>query len=304
MAKPAPSHSSPASNAQKINNENLNNNDNNTPKQNRSSIPEVAQIQEKPLNKQQPGHKSKAATQPHGIPPTSQRSMTTKQVSANKTGKLNTGLVGNALSAQFAGSKFATSFNLSKKTAHAVKAPKIKQEDLLEIEMENIEEQINNYLEFCDTISGKAWAPEDIIDILYVMTMSMDLDAVSIILIDPEKPEHFLPVVVRGFKSKPTDDVIELLESAIIPEKPSINWDKLISITGETEVVLAMWLLHEGLKSFSYVPIHDGQRIFGFLMLGNYEKKEHSPIRNQIMELSGGRLGLTLVVNAEEEDDE
>ena len=185
-------------------------------------------------------------------------------------------------------------FNLENVPSPLVGKP-ASHERIIEAEIEEFKEQLQNYVELCDSISGVNWQPLDIVDIVHLLVRSIGFDTVSLVLSDLNQPEKMLPVVSRGYKTPPVLDIIPLWEKCLVPEMQTLNWAKLMSLAGDTDTALARWIVHEDLYHVGYAPVHDGGKIFGFIFVGNHEKSRIlSPFASQLLELTGSRLGLSL----------
>jgi len=160
-------------------------------------------------------------------------------------------------------------------------------------EMEKVHEVMQNYLELCDS-TMRNWTPVSVIDIVHVLARSLGLDVVSVALIDPDNQKKFLPVVSRGYHTPPPADLTGIWEACIAQDAPTMNWPKLMNSTSNPETPLACWILHEGLHKFGYAPIHDGKAIHGFIVTGAYDREAISPLASTILEMLGGRMGLSL----------
>lgn len=164
---------------------------------------------------------------------------------------------------------------------------------LVEAEIEKVREILQNYLEICDSVMHE-WTPVSVVDILHVLVRSLGMDVVSLALLDPERPGRLLPVVSRGYNTPPNTDIHAIWERCVIPEAQTINWSKLMSSTSSPETPLACWILHEDLHKFGYAPIHDGRAIYGFLITGVHGKTPVSPFSSTMLEMLGGRLGMSI----------
>ena len=157
-------------------------------------------------------------------------------------------------------------------------------------------EQLQNYLELCDSISSSDWTLESIIDVFYVMVESLELDSLAIALIDFNQGKSILPIASRGFRNLPGQSISGIWNEAII-EGPTLSWNKLMVIAAGRQNDLTKWIGKEGLDSIGYVPIHDNKTIFGFIFIGTHDKtRRQSPIASPLLELCGGRIGLTIAL--------
>jgi hypothetical protein len=184
------------------------------------------------------------------------------------------------------------------KAAGPIQAKAFDKDQFVGIEIEQLKEQLQNYLEVCDSISGVVWEPKDIVDIIHVMARSLDFDTVSIFVLDHNNPDEFSPLVSRGYKTPPTAEIINDWKECLVPDANTINWGKLMRHAEKTDTPLARWIIHEGLNSMGYVPIHDGTRTYGFILVASYEKRESSPVASGLFEMCGGRLGLSINSNS------
>jgi len=157
-------------------------------------------------------------------------------------------------------------------------------------------EQLQNYLELCDSIGSSDWTLESIIDMFYVMIESLELDSLAIALIDFNQGKSILPIASRGFRNLPGQSVSDVWSEAIM-EGPTLSWNKLMVIAAGGQNELTKWIRKEGLDSIGYVPIHDNKTIFGFIFIGTHDKtRRQSPIASPLLELCGGRIGLTIAL--------
>lgn len=156
-------------------------------------------------------------------------------------------------------------------------------------------EQLQNYLELTDTLNNPKWTFSSIIDTLYVLMESIDIDVIAVGMIDFAAGKKLCPIVSRGFRIPPDQTIAAIWEKAIV-DGPAINWNNLMTIAASATSELSKWIAKEGLDSLGYVPIHDNKTIFGFLFIGNHGKKSPSPLASSILELCGGRLGIVIAL--------
>ncbi|MCK5844864.1 MAG: hypothetical protein KAG97_09165 [Victivallales bacterium] len=156
---------------------------------------------------------------------------------------------------------------------------------------EDLKEQVGNYLEVCDSCMSGECEPTDVIDLIHELIMSLSLDVVSMALIDPAYTGRFKQVVSRGYEMPPTREVIECWEMALTA-KSELLWDKLMNIATDKRTELAYWVVKEHLDAVGYVPIRDGNRLYGFLFVASKTQKEHSIIKSELLDACGSRLGL------------
>ncbi len=175
---------------------------------------------------------------------------------------------------------------------NVIKARGINMQDAIE----SYKEQLQNYSEVCDSINPeKTWGLTEIIDIVYVLVESLNLDVVAVALIDYAAGKTLVPIQSRGFKIPPPKSVASIW-SASISDGPGISWNNLMMLAADTQSDLAKWIVKEGLDSIGYVPIHDCSTIYGFIFIGSHEKKTPSPLASSLLELLGSRLGLVLAL--------
>jgi hypothetical protein len=158
-------------------------------------------------------------------------------------------------------------------------------------ETEDLKEQVGNYLEICDSCLNGDCEPTDIIDLIHVLVMSLNLNVVSMALVDPAMNGKFQQVVSRGYDLPPTREVVECWEMALTA-KSELLWDKLMVIATDKKNELAYWIIKENLDSVGYVPIRDGRNLYGFLFVASKTQKEQSIIKSELLEACGSRLGL------------
>lgn len=158
--------------------------------------------------------------------------------------------------------------------------------------------QVQNYLSFSRALTPE-WKSKDVIDILHCLVQSIGYDAVSLVLVDVDRGDKFLPVTSRGFKIPPGADVVTVWETCVT-EDSAINWSKLIKTAEIVNNAVGRWIVHEKIKRLGYIPIHDGENISGFLLAcAMTDKWEQSgQIGVNLLELCGGRIGLTLAKGA------
>jgi hypothetical protein len=161
--------------------------------------------------------------------------------------------------------------------------------------VEEFRDQLQSYLEVCDSIGHDQWSPQDVIDVLHMLIRSLNLDVVSMVLTDPEQPGQLgAPVVSRGYRTPPGSGVRECWQQAVNSDGRGINWQTLMGISADSGNALSKWLARESLHSYGYVPIRDNHVVHGFLLIGAHEKKDPSPLASALLELTGGRIGLSL----------
>lgn len=151
---------------------------------------------------------------------------------------------------------------------------------------------LQDYLDICEA-SLRPWTPLSLIDSAHIFVKSLGLDVLSLAVVDPDRPGKLLPVVSRGYNTPPTSELSAIWESSI-GKDGGVDWKSLMDSTSRPDAPFAAWIMHEGLGKFGYAPIHDGKLIYGFLVIGSFDKSRISPIAAPFLEMLGGRLGLSL----------
>ncbi|GEM_PF-4852408 len=162
---------------------------------------------------------------------------------------------------------------------------------ILENEAENYKDQVQSYVDVCEVLSKPGWQVPDIIDYVHMLVRSVNLDTLSIVITDPANKGKLLPVYNRGYKVPPSIQVVNSWLPAITPEA-TVNWNKLMEIASDKKTKLAKWIAKQGLNFVGYVPLHDNNKIYGFLLVSDYEGKTPSALASPLLELCGGRIGL------------
>lgn len=163
--------------------------------------------------------------------------------------------------------------------------------------IEEFRDQMQNYLEVCDSLASDTWEPKDLIDVLHMLVLSLGMDVVSMVLMDPGQPGRLAEAVVsRGYRMPPGGDVRACWQEAVGADGRGIHWQRLMEVAADNENALSSWLAQEDLYSYGYVPIRDHHRIHGFLLIGAHGGKEPSPLASGLLEVAGGRIGLSLAV--------
>ena len=163
------------------------------------------------------------------------------------------------------------------------------------ISLDDVSEQTQSYLEVCDSLASKSWTAQDLIDLLNLMVLSLDLDCVTFILVDRSETGKFSVPFSRGYRVPPRPAVVTEWESAI-GGKNGIDWEKLMASASDNQSKLAQWIMEENIQSFGYVPVCDFDRIYGFIFFGSYKSIDISPIAANLLELCGGRIGMSLSI--------
>ncbi len=170
-------------------------------------------------------------------------------------------------------------------------------EKAVQAKIEEFRDQMQNYLEVCDSLASDTWEPQDLIDVLHMLVLSLGMDVVSMVLMDPRQPGRLAEAVVsRGYRTPPGVEVRACWQGAVGLEGRGIQWQRLMEISADNENALSSWLAQEDLHSYGYVPIRDNHRIHGFLLIGAHGGKEPSPLASGLLEVAGGRIGLSLAV--------
>jgi hypothetical protein len=161
-----------------------------------------------------------------------------------------------------------------------------------EIKLEEYSDQVNNLLEIADSLLDSNWTPEGIVDIIHVMIRALNLDVISLVLPSLNYPEQADIILNRGYGIAPGNNIVDLWLKTF-DNQMGIDWKKLMKLAKDTNSDLAYWIVHEGLHSIGYVPIKDGDYIYGFLFVAANGKKEQSALTASLLDLCGSRLGLS-----------
>jgi transcriptional regulator with GAF, ATPase, and Fis domain len=164
---------------------------------------------------------------------------------------------------------------------------------ILENESENYKDQVQSFVDLCETLSKPGWQFADIVDYIHMLVRSVNLDALSVVLTEPSEKGKFCKLISRGYKSAPGPKIVEEWQPAIT-EDATVDWNKLMDIAADKNTKLCRWISKEGLHSVGYVPLHDSSKIYGFLLVGAYENKIQAPLASSLLELCGDRIGLIL----------
>ncbi len=163
-------------------------------------------------------------------------------------------------------------------------------------ETDDFKDQILSCAEVINTISLPGWESTEVIDIIHMMVRSLNMDVVSLVIADQERPGSLKPVVSRGFSLPPNRDIVSLWEGTVTGEC-SVDWDKLMDLAADKKTELAYWVVHSEIMSVGYVPLQDGQKAYGFLFIGTIGKKEISPIASPLFEICGCSIGASLAMD-------
>lgn len=161
----------------------------------------------------------------------------------------------------------------------------------LEIKTEELTDQVINMLEVADSLLDPDWTPDDIIDIVHVLVRSVNLDVVTMVLPAINYPEQLDVVLSRGYELSPRKPIVDLWLKTF-DDKAGIDWKKLMKLAEDNKSDLAYWIVSEELNSIGYVPVRDGNYIYGFLFVASIGKKEPSPLTASLLDLCGSHLGL------------
>jgi hypothetical protein len=190
----------------------------------------------------------------------------------------------------------------AQKTGFLEKAPDaqaaISLEKAIEGTIDDIKEQLQNYLEVCDTLSHHSFSYDNLIELLFVLVRSVNLDFFVFLQV-PKSGDGFSPVFSRGLKNPPGRHIISSLGKAILEKK--LSWAELMKIVSVKDGSFADWVAKEKIESVGFVPFHDGKAIRGLMIIGSYSKKQKSPIASQLLELCGGRIGISLSLKEKDE---
>jgi len=159
----------------------------------------------------------------------------------------------------------------------------------IESNFDEITEQIQNYLEVCDTLSRRPIDMEYLTELLFVFTRSLNFDFLVILCVG--KDNSFSKFISRGLKGEYPN--FQTIFAKAISEGRVI-WPEIMHITSAKDGEIAKWINKQKIYSIGHVPFQDGNNILGFMMIGSYSKKNKSPIASQLLELCGGRVGLAL----------
>jgi hypothetical protein len=162
----------------------------------------------------------------------------------------------------------------------------------VQTESEDLKDEVASYLEVCDTCFSDKNSPKDIVDVVHMLVRSLNLDVITIALLDEKKENLIGQIASRGYNTPPTKSVVSCWEKAIIRGE-GLDWKRLMKVAGDIHTDLAYWIIHEGLDSIGYVPIRDSKKIYGFLFVAIKEQKKQSPLTSHLLDACGSRIGLT-----------
>ncbi len=164
---------------------------------------------------------------------------------------------------------------------------------ILENESENYKDQLQSFVDLCETLSKPGWQFADIVDYIHMLVRTVNLDILSIVLTDPSEKGKFCKVLSRGYKSAPGPQIVAEWQPAVTADA-TVDWNKLMDIAADKDTKLCKWISCAGLQSVGYVPLHGGTKIYGFLFVGAYENKVQSVLASSLLELCGDRIGVVL----------
>lgn len=161
----------------------------------------------------------------------------------------------------------------------------------VQTDSEDLKDEVASYLEVCDSCLSEHTSTKDIIDVVHMLVRSLNMDVLTIALLDEKKENLIEQVASRGYGTSPTRSVIKCWEKAII-DGDGLDWKRLMKIAGNTQTELAYWIIHEGLDSIGYVPIRDAKTIYGFLFVAANDNKKQSPLTSPLLDACGSRIGM------------
>ena len=161
----------------------------------------------------------------------------------------------------------------------------------VQTDFEDLKDEVASYLEVCDSCLSDHTDTQDIVDVVHMLVRSLNMDVLTIALLDEKKENLIEQIASRGYKTAPTKTVIACWEKAII-KGDGLDWKRLMKVAGNTQTELAYWIIHEGLDSIGYVPIRDNKTIYGFLFVAAKESKKQSPLTSPLLDACGSRLGM------------
>ncbi len=175
---------------------------------------------------------------------------------------------------------------LNKPTALQAPSP----DNCVDNALDEIKEQIQNYLEVCDTLSHRPIEMDYLVEVLFVLARSLNFDFL-VFMKAAEGGKSFSHCISRGVRNHPP-----AFAPAFSPciSDGKIMWNELMKASSEKDAPVSVWVGREKISSIGYVPFQDGDSILGFMILGSYTKKSKTPVASQILELCGGRIGLSL----------
>jgi len=173
-------------------------------------------------------------------------------------------------------------------------ATQVISQKLIEATEGELKDQIDTYLEVCDSIMSSNWKIDDITDILFVLIRSLGYDK---FLFGVVEHSSFGVIHSHGFTNSPSINVVEALDESIISNSNNINWQSFMKVIKATPTDLSEFLYDENIYSVGYIPIHANDEIYGFMMIASTEDNKTSSITSQILDLCGSRFGLSIKLN-------
>ena len=178
-----------------------------------------------------------------------------------------------------------------------VKAKSINLQEYLDQSLADLKLQLSYYQNICSQIAAGDWTLADVADHLFVLIKSLNFDAVSLMVMDPDKPGSFSPMVSRGYHMPPSAELEGFWHPCIRRNGEEVNWDALLALAQRSESPLAAWIDKEKIFRIGYSPLQDGEKITGFMIICSYKEKHLSPLASVLLELCGGHIGLALAAH-------
>lgn len=143
-------------------------------------------------------------------------------------------------------------------------------------------------------ISSSSYELKDVIGPLYKFIRTLGYHAVSILMIDPESPEHFTPIYSRGYKTPPPPELVPLMEEAINFRGGSVDWEKFMIIAEDKCNQMGRWAISEGFSRLGFAPVNDGASIIGVIIIAFNGGKKPAALSSPLLELCSIQLGLMM----------
>ncbi len=175
-----------------------------------------------------------------------------------------------------------------------LKAKSINLQEYLDQSLADLKLQLNYYQNVCSQISAGDWRATDVVDYLFVLVKSLNFDAVSLLMVDPDNFGQFMPMVSRGYHHPPEIEMEEFWRPCIKNNGEEVNWDALLALAQRSSSPFSSWVDKEKIFRIGYSPVQDGERITGFMIISSYMEKHLSPLASVLLELCGGHIGLAL----------
>jgi hypothetical protein len=86
----------------------------------------------------------------------------------------------------------------------------------IQTESEDLKDEVASYLEVCDTCLSDHNSPKDIVEVVHMLVRALNLDVITIALLDEKKENLIDQIASRGYKTAPTKSVVSCWEKAII----------------------------------------------------------------------------------------